>query len=276
LKVASLPDIELTYIEKGDSDRATVVFVHGSLNDYRSWQLQFDKFMACGYHVVSYSRRNHFPNKWSEYPVNYSIRTERDDLIEFIATIGLKIPVHIVGSSYGAFIAALVGRDHPELVRSLVLGEPPILSMLTENASGGGHATEFEENFADKVLSPLRNGEFEAAAMGFVDSVEGEGTFDRLPLKTREMMRENSRSLVAELPTPERDHFTSDDARKITAPALLVKGQYTSQMYQKIIASLANSMPCATIATIEESSHTPYNTNPEAYNKAVLGFLSDH
>jgi non-heme chloroperoxidase len=275
LKVASLHDVEFNYEEKGRG-RTTVVFVHGSLSDYRSWKYQFETF-ASRYHVVTYSRRNHFPNRWKEYPADYSIRTERDDLVEFIDATGLKTPVHIVGSSYGAFVAALVGSDYPELVRSLVLGEPPILSLLAEYSSSGGESDSgFEKKFADKVLKPLRIGDYETAAMGFIDSIEGDGSFGRLPYRTRDMMLENSRTLVAELPTSKRDHFTIDDAGKVISPTLLIKGQHTSLMYQTIVASLARSIRHATISTIGESSHTPFNTNPEVYNGVVLGFLSSH
>jgi non-heme chloroperoxidase len=275
LKVASLRDIELNYEEKGSGD-ATVVFVHGSLNDYRSWTRQFETF-AARYRVVTYSRRNHFPNKWKEYPADYSIRTERDDLVGFIRAVGLQTPIHVVGSSYGAFIAALVGSDYPELVRSLVLGEPPILSLLSEHSFAnekpdGG----FEEKLADKVLAPLRNEDYETAAMGFIDTIDGEGSFDRLPSRTRRMMLENSRSLVAELSTPKRDYFSVDDAKKVTSPTLLVRGQNTSQVYQTIVSSMARAIPHATIATIAESSHTPFITNPKVYNRVVLDFLSRH
>ncbi|MBV9668514.1 MAG: alpha/beta fold hydrolase, partial [Nitrososphaeraceae archaeon] len=35
-------------------------------------------------------------------------------------------PAHIIGHSYGAFTALYVAYQHPEIVRTLVLGEPPI------------------------------------------------------------------------------------------------------------------------------------------------------
>jgi pimeloyl-ACP methyl ester carboxylesterase len=89
-------------------------------------------------------------------------------------------------------------------------------------------------------------------------------------------MLQNSRSLAAELPTPERDPFTTQDAKRISAPALLLKGQDSPQTFQTIISILARSMPNATVSTIENSSHVPYSTNPTAYNKVVLGFLHDH
>jgi non-heme chloroperoxidase len=47
---------ELVYVEQGDGE--TVVFVHGSLSDFRSWGLQMAPF-AQRYRTIAYSRRGH-------------------------------------------------------------------------------------------------------------------------------------------------------------------------------------------------------------------------
>jgi len=273
VKVASVAGVELSYVEKGSG--TPVLLVHGSLNDYRSWQFQMDAF-AARFHAVAYSRRNHFPNKWSDYPADYTVKVERDDLVGLIHALGIKAPVHLVGSSYGAYIAALVGRDYPKVVRSAVLGEPPILSLLAKDSAGRQVYSTFERKFAKMVLTPLRNGDYEEAARGFIDSIMGDRSFDRLPPETRNMMLQNSRSLAAELPTPERDPFTTEDARRISAPTLLVKGQRSPPMFQTITSRLAQWMPNVGVCTIRNSSHTPYSTNPALYNKIVLDFLLAH
>lgn len=231
MKLANVRGIQLSYIEKGTG--TPLVLIHGSLNDYRSWQFQIDPF-AAQHHVVAYSRRNHFPNKWTEYPADYSVATERDDLEGFIEALGLETPVHLVGSSYGAYIAALVERDYPKIGRSAVLGEPPIESLLAEDPASSRIYSASEAKFAKIVLVPIRNGDYEAAVRGFIDSATGDGAFDRLPTGTKEMMLQNSRTLAAELPTPERDSFTAEDAKTISAPTLLVKGQNSAPTFQRI------------------------------------------
>ena len=198
MKAAKVRGVELSYVEKGTGP--PLVLVHGSLNDYRAWELQLEPF-AERFRVVAYSRRNHFPNAWSDYPAGYSVKDERDDLVGLIGALGMKTPVHIVGSSYGAYIAALVERDHPEVVRSAVLGEPPILSLLAEDPKSMRSYRASETKFAEMVLAHLRDGDDEGAAGGFIDFVMGAGAFDRLPAGTRRMMLQNSKTLAAELPT---------------------------------------------------------------------------
>jgi non-heme chloroperoxidase len=270
MKVARVRGVELSYLEKGTG--APLVLVHGSLNDYRSWEFQVDPF-AERYRVVAYSRRNHFPNKWTEYPPGYSVGEERDDLVGLIEVLGLKTPVHIVGSSYGAYIAALVERDYPKVVKSAVLGEPPILSLLAEDPSSLQSYSASESKFAEMVLTPLREGDHKAAAGGFIDFIMGDGAFKHLPIETRRMMLQNSKTLAVELPTPERDSFTTEDARRISTPTMLLRGQRSPPMFQTITSILAESIPNATVSTIRDSSHAPYSTQPALYNKAVLDFL---
>ena len=110
-----------------------MIFVHGSAADYRTWAAQVDVLLA-KYYVFVYSRRSHYPNPYVPYPADYSIKTETEDLASLIQNLTPK-PVHLVGWSYGAFIAAMVAKDHSNLVCSLSSfpAEPPIMSFLTAN-----------------------------------------------------------------------------------------------------------------------------------------------
>src|SRR5688572_4192383 len=73
------------YIEMGKGD--PVVFVHGSLGDYRTWGGQFDAF-AKNYHVIAYSRRYAYPNnKIVNDSADYSVIQHAKDLTEFLKVI---------------------------------------------------------------------------------------------------------------------------------------------------------------------------------------------
>jgi pimeloyl-ACP methyl ester carboxylesterase len=51
-----------------------------------------------------------------------------DDLASFLGAIDAA-SAHLVGSSWGGFICLLTAIRHPELVSTLVLEEPPVLSL---------------------------------------------------------------------------------------------------------------------------------------------------
>lgn len=120
-KTIHINGADLAYMEQGTGD--AVILVHGGLGDLRSWMFQMEPF-AQHYRVISYSRRYHFPNRSAGQASEYLATQHRDDLAALIEALGIA-PAHVVASSYGAYVSLLLARAHPELVRTLVLGEPP-------------------------------------------------------------------------------------------------------------------------------------------------------
>ena len=76
-----------------------MVFVHGSVNDYRSWRSQ-TTFFAGSYRAVAYSRRYHWPNPLPADGASYAIDQHVADLIALIETLELA-PVRLVGRRMG-------------------------------------------------------------------------------------------------------------------------------------------------------------------------------
>jgi non-heme chloroperoxidase len=126
IKQIKVNGVSLAFEELGEKCREPVVFVHGSASDYRTWATQTHVF-AEKYHTLAYSRRSHYPNPYISYPPSYTIKTEIDDLTALIENLTDR-PVHLIGWSYGAYIAAALAENHSHLLRSLVLAEPPIMS----------------------------------------------------------------------------------------------------------------------------------------------------
>src|SRR5260370_1052502 len=117
--------ITLHYVEEGTG--TPVMFVHGSLSDGGYWADQIGPF-AKHYRAIAYSRRYNYPNVNPARP-GYSAVVDAEDLAEFIHTIHLG-KVVVIGHSYAALTALFLAAKHPELVRALVLAEPPAISLL--------------------------------------------------------------------------------------------------------------------------------------------------
>lgn len=264
---------QLEYIEKGKGD--PVVLVHGTLGDYRSWELQMDAF-AEKYRVISYSRRYHYPNECTGDETDYSAALHADDLAALIGGLGLE-SVHVVGNSYGSYTSLLLAARHPERVRSVVLGDPPVLPLL-------GHNTEerkVRDDFLKRVWKPagkaIRKGKVEEGIRIFVDGVVEEGAFDSFPEQVRNQIMENACEFRAETSSPDFwTRFSCDDAGKITTPILLLTGDRSRRMFRLILEELDRCLPNNDLFIIPETTHEVPADNPEAYNKAVLKFLAKH
>src|SRR5207253_10054502 len=121
--------VSLYYERAGNGE--PVVFSHGIPTDHRAWRSQVEAFSK-SYATVAYSRRYAAPNKREGDVTDSTIGNNAADLKGLIQKLGIA-PVHLVGHSYGGFVAAFPAADHPDLVRTLVLLEPATATPLIEN-----------------------------------------------------------------------------------------------------------------------------------------------
>lgn len=268
-KTIHVNGVDLHYIEQGMGD--AVVFVHGGNTDFRSWVPQMQPFVQ-RYHVISYSRRYHFPNSGAEQASGYFAAEHRDDLAALIETLGLA-PAHVVASSYGAYITLLFARARPELVRSLVLGEPPVPMLI-----GPAVNQEFMRDI-EPIRQAFERGESEQAVRMFMDARVGPGGFDRFPAPARQMMLDNIPEFRLEVSTSPDQYFIAfdcDDAKAIHKPTLLVTGAESPVFLHQMTDALERCLPDTEKTTIPRASHGMHNQNPQAYNESVLAFLAKH
>lgn len=260
------------YIDIGKGD--PVVFVHGAVGDYRTWGAQMDTF-AQNHRVIAYSRRFAYPNKQMiKDSAELTVMANSKDLAEILKMLNLG-QVHLVGHSYGAFTALLTTIDHPELVRSLTLGEPPVISLL-QNVPGGDTILN---NFITKAFVPaaeaFKNNNDEKAVDAFVGAVIGDSSFfSKLPQETRDMMMVNMPELKGILFSKNAyPPLTCDDLKKIKVPVLLVTGDRSPLFFTSIASELNRCLGNKKSVTLPNASHGLEFENPVEFNKMVLGFI---
>lgn len=108
-----------------------LVLVHANISDIRSWE-PVEGLLAGSFRLVSYSRRFAHPNSPIAPGADDPFEAHVEDLISLIESQDLGT-VHLLGNSAGAFIALLAAHRRPDLVRSLSLEEPPVVSMFVRS-----------------------------------------------------------------------------------------------------------------------------------------------
>jgi pimeloyl-ACP methyl ester carboxylesterase len=266
-------ETDLEYIERGHGD--PVIFVHGSLGDLRSWSLQMEQFSR-QYRAIAYSRRYHYPRAESVDRLDYSVDLHAKDLASFIEGLGIQ-NAHIVASSYGAYTALVLATMHPGLVRSLTIGEPPILPWLEWIEGGSALMADFMMNVWNPLRVAFQRGDMEEGVRIFINGVLGEGTFDKMPTEARAAAMDNAQELKDETMSPGLfSSFSCEDAREIKVPTLLLTGELSPAIFRFIIEELQRCIPDAECQMIPKTSHAVYSGNPETFNAKVLSFLSLH
>jgi non-heme chloroperoxidase len=273
MKHIKVNERDFAYIEQGQGE--PVLMLHGTLGDYRSWELQLGSF-AEKYRTISYSRRYHYPNECSGTETDYSARLHAQDLSTFISALGLE-SANIVGNSYGAYTAMFHAIDHPEQVRSLVLSEPPVIPLLDRNEEGASLRNEFLKKIWSPAGEALKRGETEKGVKIFVDGVVTEGAFDSFPREVQQLIMDNACEFKAETSSSNFwTHFTCEDAARIQTPTLLLTGERSLKMLKLVVEELDRCLPNNELVTVPSSSHETASENPEAYNEIVLSFLARH
>lgn len=257
------------FIEKGDDDRPVIVFLHGGIGDYRAWNTRLQDFSA-RYRVISYSRRFYYPNQNPRPKAQFSVFTEADDLYAFLQELKLK-RVRLVGASMGAFVALVFTLDHPEMVESLVLGEPPVLQLVRSTPGGETVYKKFLTEL-DPVKREFKHGDDRAAVRAFLEAM-GRRWQDMSPRDFDEIMK-NARGLkevnLAVDPFP---LIASQRLRKMKVRTLVITGDRTMEINRLVDERLVKLIPGAKLVVIPNSGHQHQRDNPVEYSKVVLEFI---
>jgi non-heme chloroperoxidase len=266
-------DVELHYIEMGQGE--PLILLHGGQGDYRTWPKLMDAFSS-QYRVISYSRRYHYPNANPLRSKNYSALIDAADLAGFITALKLG-PVHLVGTSYGAFTALAFALEHPELVRTMALAEPPVLQWAASTERGARLYREFITSIHEPAGKAFATGDDEGAMRIFIDRFDGPGTFDSLPAERRRIVMENSRFFKAITASSEPfPNLSREKVGQLKMPVLLIRGAHTKELDILVSEELASEIKQAEKAIIPQAGHGSARQNPSAFNEAVLQFLGRH
>jgi pimeloyl-ACP methyl ester carboxylesterase len=274
--------VSLYYERAGNGE--SVVFSHGIPTDYRAWASQVDAFSK-SYSTIAYSRRYAAPNQRQGDVTDSTIGNNAADLKGLIEKLGIA-PVHLVSHSYGGFVAAYLAADHPDLVRTLVLVEPAIATLLVEDPDSSGQmlsllirspsvalsARRFQSGSLAPSLKALDSGRSEKAVELNVDGVQNKlGAFASMPEPAKKMMLDNAKT-IAELRTklpPFKAHIG-----KISCRTLVINGEATAEWLRRIGELAARSIPDSQALTISGARHFPHMENPSEFNANVLKFVS--
>ena len=265
--------VELHYIEQGQGE--PLILLHGGQGDYRSWE-SLMKLLSPQFRVISYSRRYNYPNNNPISAKYHSAYTEAEDLAVFIRQLKLG-RVHLVGTSMGAFTALVLAVKHPEMVRSLVLAEPPIHPWVRNTPDGVAAYRQFMTTIQEPARAAFKAGDDKGAMRFFVDGIIGTGRFESLPPEGLAAVMQNSRFFKANtLSDDPYPNLSKDKVRRLRIPLLIITGENTIRIHKLVNEELARLQPKAERAIIPKAGHGSPRDNPQAFNEAVIRFLANH
>jgi pimeloyl-ACP methyl ester carboxylesterase len=261
---------EINYIDTGAG--APIVFVHGGMEDYRTWVPQIDSFSK-KYRVIDYSRRFNYPNQNTKEVKNFSAETEANDLAKLIVQLKLQ-PVHLVGHSFGALVALFLAIHYPQLVQSLTLSEPPIISWLPDLVGGKQLYDEFYTNLLQPLKKDFQQKDTIAVLRHTLIYFYGADV-------SKELSDQDRAQLIANLAEWRAIAYSTNtfpsikkkEVQNLKMPVLLLSAGKTMAVLKLTNAELKRLLPDAQQFQLVNGTHDYWVTNPKEMGDALMIFL---
>lgn len=258
----------------GYEDASAIVLLHGGGQTRHSWgQAQLDLIEA-GYHVTSMDARGHGESDWVNAD-EYSLQHQVDDLRTVVAALGKRLA--LVGASMGGVVSLVACGDDADLASALVLvdvaprleldGVAKIRNFMQANLDG--FATLDEASEAVAAYNPSR-------------------PRPRDPGGLRKNLRQRSDGrwywhwdpkMFADKPHTPLSHMQDrmlHAAGQIQIPTMLVRGKQSDVVSPAAVEELRERMSHLEYADIEGAGHMIAGDRNDAFNSAILSFLSRH
>jgi pimeloyl-ACP methyl ester carboxylesterase len=114
--------LQLSYIDEGEGE--PILLIHGfASNIEMNWRGPgwITALTGAGFRVIAFDHRGHGDSDKIHDPKRYLIELMAADALTLLDQLGIA-RADIMGYSMGARVSALIAIEHPERVRSLILG----------------------------------------------------------------------------------------------------------------------------------------------------------
>ena len=150
-----------------------------------------------------------------------------------------------------------------------------MLSLLFRSPSVALAAGTYLRRYYNPMLDAYHKSDLDTALTLFLDGLMNQtGALARLPENVQTMMRENASTIgevEAKLPA-----FSKNDAKRISAPTLLINGANGTKIFRAINEQFAKTIPNNQHVVISGATHFPHLENSASFNERVLGFLGQN
>jgi pimeloyl-ACP methyl ester carboxylesterase len=267
--------VRLRSVERGSGD--PIVFVHGGLSGPDAWNSVTEEIAARHpYRLITYTQRYYGTDRWRDEGRKFSVATHAHDLATLITCLDAH-PAHLVGWSYGGAVATVVALKNPSLVRSLILYEPTILSVLPAGSHEAEMARKDQAKMLDPVIAATKSGNVVQAIRLMYEAVYQlpYGGFGSVPRAIQTRVLDNARTIPLLLKSLASLAVSSDALRNLGRPTLVVRGENTQTFYALIAERISECVPGARRVVLPNANHAGPARDPAAFAKVVLEFLSN-
>ena len=266
---ARLNGIELEYSVKGSGEPVLLIGTGPIADSFRP--IVSERALAERYRLITYRQRGQATGTQSPAPVSFARHAA--DAAALLDHLGVS-RAHVAGHSTGAAIALELAIARPEVVHTLALLEPPLMSV----PSGGAF---FEK--AGPAIAAYGAGDREQAIARFL-SLASSLDWERcrtaierhIPGAVVQAVKDADTFFGSYLPTLGAWQFGADQAAAIGQPVLSVLGTESERLFAEGHELLHSWFPQLESCTIPGIAHLLHMQRPEPVARGVAGFFARH
>lgn len=241
-----------------------IVFVHGAVEDSRTWTPQIealqDEFTVVAWDEPGVGQSSDLP------PEGFTLTDYAACLAAVVNAVDLG-PAHIVGLSWGSTVALELFRRHPEVVATLILtgayagwkGSLPADEVAARIAGVRRMLDAPPEHF-DPTLPGLFAAEPPASAVPLLEAM------------TADVRRHSMQTALSIMAATDLNFVLPT----ISVPTLLVWGEVDVRSPLRIAHEFREAIPNATLIVIPGCGHVTSLDRPDEFNRVVREFCRRH
>jgi pimeloyl-ACP methyl ester carboxylesterase len=262
--VAAFDGVRLAY-ERSVGSGDPVAIVPGAWGDHRGWGRTARGLAGVGLDVLVYDRRGRGesagPSKVR------AVREDASDLARLLEGVDLR-PVHLLAGGTSAGIALRLAFDRPELVRSVILHDPPFLDLL------GSPSEEAALRGAYRALAETGPSDPTRAARAYLSLTDADArAWDDLAPSDQEEATLNATRWGPDLTDPETFRADREALPLLGTPVLVTTGEHSAPFFARGVEELTRHVPVITAITIPEAGDLPQLTEGDRYVGVLTTFL---
>jgi len=267
MQLTDINGIELEVYDSGTNGEP-VVFVPVFRDEWHA--VLAEPVLSQNFRVIYYYRRGY--GKSSKTGLPLSLQQQAADCRAVMQHLGID-RAHLAGLSGGAAIILQFVLNFPDTVHTLALLEPALVNTLKDTKQ------EFDD-LMKEVAPFIEENNYNKGLDTFMRGVVGEkyaAAFDRnLPSGWFDRLLEDAETLKYDMFTINSWEFTAEDAARISAPVLNMKGAISRSFYHEIHTTLQSWIPNAESAVLPDTTHAIPQTNPQGTAERLVDFFSRH
>jgi pimeloyl-ACP methyl ester carboxylesterase len=266
MEKVSIAGAELEFVDQGSGE--PVVLVHGSGPADSFLPLALEPPLRDHYRVIRYHRRGSAGSSGVEGP--FSIAQHAADCHALLDALGIP-KAHVVGHSFGGYVALQLAADAPEVVHTLGLFD---VGLVTDS-----NAEEFSAVLGP-IVAQYTAGDRVGAAHAFLEFADGpdwRAEIDRtVPGGVEQTERDVATLFECELPAIAMWRFGPDESARITHPAWFLLGSESGPFFDASRDLLRSWLTGMEDDVLPGANHLMHMRLPAEAATRLVGFLKRH